>query len=201
MDLSLDTYGGEARFTAYVATPGTALGHADRVAPFRSHCTGLLPPGDRKGVEPMAARVAPGRVRAAHQSLHHLVARAARPDGAVPAAVRAGVLPVIERHAPINAWIVDDTGVPKQGTHSAGVARQHRGQLGRVDNCQVAVTLSAANDHASLPLAHRLCLPAGWANDPARRGGAGVPDDVAFQTKPAIALEQAPTNERYFFVA
>ena len=190
MDFSLDTGDGEARFAAYAGTLGAALGHADRVAPFRSYCTGLLLPGGRKSVEPMAARVEPGRVRAAHQSLHHFVAKAAWPDEAVLAAVRAEVLPVIERHGPVNAWIVDDTGVPKQGTHSAGVARQYCGQLGKVDNCQVAVTLSVANDHASLPLAHRLYLPAEWADDPARRAGAGVPEDVAFQTKPGIALDQ-----------
>ena len=124
MDLRLDTDDSEARFAAYVGTLGVALGHADRVAPFRSYCTGLLLPGDRKSVEPMAARVEPGRVRATHQSLHHFVAKAAWSDEAVLAAVRAEVLPVIERHGPINAWIVDDTGVPKQGTHSAGVARQ-----------------------------------------------------------------------------
>ena len=190
MDLSLGTEDSEARFTAYVATLGRALGHADRVVPFRSYCTGLLLPGDRKSVEPMAARVEPGRVRAAHQSLHHFVAKAAWPDAAVLAAVRAGVLPAIERHGPVNAWIVDDTGVPKQGTRSAGVARQYRGQPGKVDNCQVAVTLSVANDHASLPLAHRLYLPSEWADDTARRARAGVPEDVAFRTKPEIALAQ-----------
>lgn len=190
MDLSLNTDDGEARFTAYVGTLGAALGHADRVAPFRSYCTGLLLPGDRKSVEPMAARVEPGRVRATHQSLHHFVAKAAWADEAVLAAVRAEVLPVIAQHGPVNAWIIDDTGVPKQGTHSVGVARQYCGQLGKVDNCQVAVTLSAANDHASLPLAHHLYLPAEWADDPARRARAGVPEDVAFQTKPEIALDQ-----------
>ena len=125
MDLSLNTDDGEARFTAYAGTLGAALGHADRVAPFRSYCTGLLLPGDRKSVEPMAARVEPGRVQAAHQSLHHFVAKATWPDEAVLAAVRAEVLPVIERHGPVNAWIVDDTGMPKQGTHSVGVARQY----------------------------------------------------------------------------
>ena len=190
MDLSPDTDDGEVRFAAYVATLGKALGHADRVAPFRSYCTGLLLPGDRKSVEPMAARVEPGRVRAAHQSLHHFVAKAEWSDEAVLAGVREQVLPVIERKGPIRAWIVDDTGVPKKGTHSVGVARQYCGQLGKQDNCQVAVTLSIANDHASLPLAHRLYLPKAWADDPERRVRAGVPEEVIFQTKPAIALAQ-----------
>ena len=190
MALSPDPDDGESRFAAYVATLGKALGHADRVAPFRSYCTGLLLPGDRKSVEPMAARVEPGRVRAAHQSLHHFVANAGWPDEAVLAAVRAQVLPVIEQKGLIRAWIVDDTGVPKKGTHSVGVARQYCGQLGKQDNCQVAVTLSVANDHASLPLAHRLYLPKPWADDPERRVRAGVPEEIPFQTKPEIALDQ-----------
>jgi SRSO17 transposase len=108
----------------------------------------------------------------------------------VLAAVRAQVLPVIEQKGPVRAWIVDDTGIPKKGTHSVGVARQYCGQLGKQDNCQVAVTLSVANEHASLPLAHRLYLPQPWADDPARRSGASVPEDVVFQTKPGIALDQ-----------
>jgi SRSO17 transposase len=190
MDPSLNTDDGEARFAAYVATLGKALGHADRVAPFRSYCTGLLLPGERKSVEPMAARVEPGRVQAAHQSLHHFVAKAEWSDEAVLAAVRSQVLPVLEQRGAIRAWIIDDTGVPKKGTHSVGVARQYCGQWGKQDNCQVAVTLSVANDHASLPLAHRLYLPKPWADDPERRARAGVPDDVTFQTKPAIAPDQ-----------
>ena len=151
---------------------------------------GLLLPGERKSVEPMAARLQPGRVQAAHQSLHHFVAKADWSDAAVLAAVRAHVLPIIERRGPIRALIIDDTGIPKKGKHSVGVARQYCGQLGKQDNCQVAVSLSAANDHASLPLAYRLYVPREWVDDPARRAKAGIPDDVVFQTKPQIALEQ-----------
>jgi SRSO17 transposase len=135
------------------------LGHADRREPMHAYCTGLLLPGKRKSVEPMAARIAPQRVQAAHQSLHHFVAQAEWRDEAVLDVVRARVLPAIERHGPVQAWIVDDTGFPKKGKHSVGVARQYCGQLGKQDNCQVAVTLSLANDHASLPVACRLYLP------------------------------------------
>jgi SRSO17 transposase len=188
--LESDARGSESRFAAYVQAITSALGHADRAAPFQSYCAGLLLPGDRKSVEPMAARVQPGRVQAAHQSLHHFVAKAEWSDDTVLAAVRARVLPIIERHGPIRALIVDDTGVPKKGKHSVGVARQYCGQLGKQDNCQVAVSLSAANDHASLPIAYRLYLPHEWADDPERRAQAGVPDDVVFQTKPQIALDQ-----------
>ena len=190
VDLKSKAGGSASRFAVYVEAICAALGHADRASPFQSYCVGLLLPGDRKSVEPMAARVQPGRVQAAHQSLHHFVAKADWSDEAVLAAVRVRVLPSIERHGPIRALIVDDTGIPKKGTQSVGVARQYCGQLGKQDNCQVAVSLSVASDHASLPLAYRLYLPQEWADDPERRAQAGVPDDIVFQTKPQIALDQ-----------
>ena len=97
---------------------------------------------------------------------------------------------IIEAQGPIRAWIVDDTGFPKKGRHSIGVARQYCGQLGKQDNCQIAVSLSVANDEASLPIGYRLYLPEAWANDPHRRTKAGVPEDVTFRTKPEIALSE-----------
>jgi SRSO17 transposase len=180
----------ERRLDDYLDAIAGALGHADRVGPARAYCTGLLLPGARKSIEPLAARLAPQRVRAAHQSLHHLVAQAAWRDAAVLQVVREQVLPAIERHGPIRHWIIDDTGFPKKGRHSVGVARQYCGQLGKQDSCQVAVTLAVANDHASLPVGYRLYLPEVWAGDPARRAKVGVPEEVAFRTKPRIALEQ-----------
>ena len=180
----------ETRFEAYVEDLIAVIGHADRAAPMRDYCTGLLLPVARKSVEPIAAATEPARVSAKHQSLLHFVGKAPWPDEAVLAKVRAAVLPAIERSGPVRAWIIDDTGFPKKGKHSVGVARQYCGQLGKQDNCQVAVTLSIANDAASLPIAHRLYLPEAWANDAERRKKAGVPDDVVFQTKPGIALEQ-----------
>jgi SRSO17 transposase len=182
--------GSESRFGAYVEAITSVHGHADRAAPFRSYCAGLLLPGDRKSVEPMAARVEPGRVQAAHQSLHHFVAHADWSDVAVLAAVRARVLPIIERRGPIRALIVDDTSMPKKASTRSVWPGKYCGQLGKQDNCQVAVSLSAANDHASLPIAYRLYLPHEWIDDPARRAKAGVPDDIVFQTKPQIALDQ-----------
>ena len=99
-------------------------------------------------------------------------------------------MPAIERSGPIEAWIIDDTGFPKKGRHSVGVTRQYCGQLGKQDNCQVAVSLSLANHDASLPVAYRLYLPGDWAQDQARRDKARVPETITFQTKPEIALEQ-----------
>jgi len=181
---------GEARLEAYLDAVVGGLGHARRAASARAYCTGLLLPGERKSIEPMAARLDPAHVQAKHQSLHHVVAQAEWDDAALLAAVRAQVLPAIERHGPVAYWIVDDSGFPKQGTHSVGVARQYCGQVGKQDNCQVAVSLSVANDHASLPIAYQLFLPEVWANDQPRRDKAGVPAAIGFETKTAIALGQ-----------
>ena len=181
---------GEQRFEAYIEALVGVIGHADRASPLRDYCTGLLLPVARKSVEPLAAATAPARVSAQHQSLLHFVGQAGWSDEAVLAKVRALVLPALERSGPIRGWIVDDTAIPKKGRHSVGVARQYCGQLGKQENCQVAVTLSVANDAGSLPLAHRLYLPESWANDSERRRKAGIPDAVGFQTKPAIALDQ-----------
>jgi SRSO17 transposase len=180
----------ETRFAAYVEDLGEAIGHADRVLPLQWYCTGLLLPGERKSVEPMAARVAPDEVRSAHQSMHHLVAAAPWSDCALLAAARSYALPRIKELDPDWAWIIDDTGNPKKGQHSVGVAKQWCGVLGKQENCQVAVTLTVANQAASLPIAHRLYLPEVWANDPEKRKKAGIPEEIAFQTKQQIAVSQ-----------
>ena len=172
----------ESRFSAYVEGLVSVIGHADRASPLRDYCLGLMMPCERKSVEPMAAVTAPGRTAAQHQSLLHFVGNAAWSDEKVLAKAREMVLPAIEHHGSIEAWIIDDTGFPKKGEHSVGVARQYCGQLGKQDNCQIAVSLSAANDHASLPIAYRLYLPASWANDADRRAKAGIPEDVVFRT-------------------
>jgi len=179
-----------SRFSAYVEGLVSVIGHADRAGPLRDYCAGLMMPCERKSVEPIAAVTAPGRTGAQHQSLLHFVGNATWSDEKVLAKMREMVLPAIEHHGPIEAWIIDDTGFPKQGWHSVGVARQYCGQLGKQDNCQVAVSLSLANHHASLPVAYRLYLPEDWAGDSKRRCKTGVPEDVCFKTKPEIALEQ-----------
>src|SRR5260370_29320852 len=127
------------RFEQYVSLIAQQLGHSDRVELFRGYCTGLLLPVHRKSVEPMAAHLAPTRVRSEHQRLHHFVADAAWADDAVLSAVRDYVLDeVVPRAREAEALLIDDTGVPNQRTHSVGVARQYCGQVGKQDNCQVA---------------------------------------------------------------
>src|SRR6266849_5176985 len=180
----------ESRFTRYVEGLVSVIGHADRAGPLQDYCLGLVMPWERKSVEPMAAITAPGRTAAQHQSLLHFVGEGGWCDDDVLGKVREMVLPQIERHGPIEAFIIDDTSFPKKGRHSVGVSHQYCGQLGKQANCQVAVTLSLANHGASLPVAYRLYLPKAWAEDDARRCKAKVPEDIAFKTKPEIALDQ-----------
>src|ERR1700759_1556840 len=180
----------EARFAAYVEGLSSVIGHADRTGPLRDYCTGLMLPGEAKRVEPMAARTAPARTAAQHQSLLHFVGVATWADERVLAKVREMVLPAMTKDGPIEAWIIDDTSFPKQGKHSVGVHHQYCGQLGKQANCQVTVSLSIANHCASLPVAYRLYLPQDWSKDRARRKKAGVPKEIKFKTKPEIALEQ-----------
>ncbi len=178
------------RFEQYGEVIATALSHADRRMPSQWYLKGLMLPGGRKSVEPMAARVNPQNVRSTHQSMHHLVADADWSDRALLAAVAAQVLPALMKKSTVCHWIVDDTGFAKKGTHSVGVARQYCGRLGKTDNCQIAVSLSIANEHGSLPMAYQLYLPEEWAQDAARRKKVGVPDSIVFQTKTALAMAQ-----------
>ena len=180
----------EKRFAAYIEGLANAAGHEDRHVPLKNYCKGLLLPGERKSIEPMAARLDADNVQPMRQSLHHLVAKAPWSDEVLLEQVRNYVLPVMRKQGPVVAWIVDDTGFPKKGKHSVGVTRQYCGQVGKQENCRVAVSLSVATWSSSLPIAYRLYLPKEWAEDDERREKTEVPKEVAFQTKPAIALDQ-----------
>ena len=180
----------EDRFEQYGEVIAAALSHADRRMPSQWYLKGLMLPGGRKSVEPMAARVQPQNVRSAHQSMHHLVADAHWSDQGLLAVVAAQVLPALMNKSKVCHWIVDDTGFAKKGTHSVGVARQYCGRLGKTDNCQIAVSLSIANEHGSLPVAYQLYLPEAWTQDAARRKKAGVPDQIEFCTKTALSMAQ-----------
>ena len=107
--------------------------------------------------------------------------------------VRQHVLPAMQKRGPVVAWIVDDTGFPKKGKHSVGVTRQYCGQVGKQENCRVAVSLSVTTWDSSLPIAYRLYLPKEWAEDAERRRKTEVPEEIVFQTKPEIALDQICT--------
>ena len=177
------------RFEQYMEHLAAGLGHADRHSGLRGYCTGLLLPLERKSVEPMAASIDPLHASARHQALHHFVAQAEWSDEEMLRRVAQWVVARMDFSAGA-FWIVDDTGFPKKGEHSVGVARQYCGQLGKQDNCQVAVSVSLATQTASVPVAYRLYLPQQWAGDRARRRKAGVPAQVRFATKGQIALAQ-----------
>lgn len=177
------------RFDQYMAHLSGGLGHLDRHAGLKGYCTGLMLPLARKSVEPMAARVDPLHASARHQALHHFVAKAQWSDTEVLSRVCQWVVPKMDfTHG--GWWIIDDTGFPKKGKHSVGVARQYCGMLGKQDNCQVAVSVSLACDQGSVPVAWQLYLPEDWATDPVRRLQTGVPEEVRFATKTQIALAQ-----------
>lgn len=184
--------GASERFERYMKHLAAGLGHADRHAGLKGYCTGLILPGPRKSVEPMAARIDPLHASARHQALHHFVAQAQWSDAEMLRRVAQWVVPKMDCSAG-GFWIIDDTAFPKKGQHSVGVARQYCGVLGKQDNCQVAVSISLANEQASVPVAYRLYLPKPWADDAARRRKAGVPDEVKFATKNEIALAQLET--------
>jgi SRSO17 transposase len=185
-----ETADSASRFAAFVGELTSVIGHADRARPLRDYCAGLLVSEGRRSVEPIAAVTAPAEASVQHQRLLHFIADAPWSDKPVLAKVRELVLPAIERHGPIEAWIIDDTSFPKCGSKSVGVHHQYCGQLGKQANCQVVVTLSIANHHASLPIAYRLYLPQEWAEDATCRKKARVPKAITFKTKPEIALEQ-----------
>lgn len=178
------------RFAAYIEGLAEAAGHVDRHLPLKNYCTGLLLPGERKSIEPMAARLAGDNVRRMHQSLHHVVADAPWSDEAVLDRSLDFVISAMLRRDPVVAWVVDDTGFPKKGRESVGVARQYCGQVGKQDNCRVAVSLSVTTEKASMPVAYRLYLPQSWIEDRERRKKTGVPDSIQFQTKAEISLDQ-----------
>src|SRR3981189_2554580 len=167
----------QQRFAAYLDSLAQAAEHADRVEPLKSYCKGLLLPGERKSVEPMAARLAPDHVRQTHQSLHHLVADAPWSDEALLEQVRHSVLPAMKRNGPVIAWIVDDTGFPKKGTHSVGVTHHCSEQLWKQENCRVAVSLSIATEHKSLPTTWHLYFARKWSGYRERRKKTGVPQE------------------------
>ena len=181
--------GNLAEFEHYLEHLCEVLGHVDRSTNLKDYCRGLMLPIARKSVEPLAACTDPLHVAAKHQSLHHFVAQSPWSDTAVMGRVRDWVMPALGLDSGCY-WIIDDTGFPKKGKHSVGVARQYCGQLGKQDNCQVAVSLSLASGQGSIPIAYQLYLPKDWASDPGRREAAGVPGNIAFATKPEIALEQ-----------
>jgi SRSO17 transposase len=177
------------QFEQYLTGLCELLSHKDRHERFKEYCRALMLPLERKSVEPMAAHTDAMRTRAKHQAMHHFVAKAAWSDEEMLRGVREYVSPWLGTEEACY-WIVDDTGFPKKGTESVGVAHQYCGQLGKQENCQVAVSLSLASERGSLPIAFVLYMTEGWVKDRERRKKTGVPPELEFRTKPEIALDQ-----------
>lgn len=190
MDYSMDT-DGERRLGEFFARVGNVLDNKRRRASFAMYALGLLSEGERKSMEPMAARACadPDEVDAVKQRLGHFMVDSAWSDCDVRGvAARHAVSAMVERE-PITAWILDDTGFLKQGTHSVGVQRQYTGSAGKVTNCQVAVSLSIATETEHVPIDFELYLPKSWTEDAKRRKEARIPKGLVFKTKPELALE------------
>lgn len=179
------------RLERYFQRIGDVLGEESRRGSFALYAMGLLGDGERKSVEPIAARACPdpGRVDAMHQRLLHFAVDSKWSDRDVRRAAAQYALEAMTRREPVDAWIVDDTGFLKQGKHSVGVQRQYTGSAGKITNCQIGVSLSVATRTEHLPLDFELYLPESWANDEARRREARIPPDVPFKTKPQLALQ------------
>jgi SRSO17 transposase len=177
------------KLSTYLEYLCEGLGHVNRHQPLINYCSALMLSLERKSVEPMAAAVDPHNVRSQHQSLHHFVADSKWSDRTLLDKCWAWVESRLGADE-ARYWIVDDTGIPKKGKHSAGVSHQYCGQLGKSANCQVAVSLSIATEKASLPVDYRLYLPEVWIEDSERRRSVGIPDGIHFLTKPEIALAQ-----------
>ena len=180
----------ERRFEEYVHELGAVVGHDARRRGLGDYVGGLLLPGGRKSMEPIAERLDPDNVSRRHQAIQHFVSEATWSDAAVRERVRAQVIPALRARAPVEHLIIDDTTLPKSGRHSVGVAVQYCGRIHATANCQTLVSLSLSNGHDSLPVACDLYLPESWAHDRKRRLHAGVPPTVRFRTKPEIALDQ-----------
>src|SRR6266511_1360829 len=168
------------RLAAYFADVASGLVRSEQRHNAELYARGLIWAGARKSLEPMVARLGGGKVE--YEALQHFLADSPWDPGVGDRAVAERVCAVIEPEA----WVLDDTGIPKDGRHSPGVKRQYSGTLGKIGSCQIAVSLHAVSAKGTVPLGFRLYLPEDWCQDPERRTEAKIPADVEFQTKPAL---------------
>ncbi len=171
------------RLAAYFADVASGLVRSEQRWAAEYYARGLMEAGARKSLEPMVARMGGGSVE--YEALQHFLADSPWDPAVIDRAVAERVCAVIE---PV-AWVLDDTGVPKDGKHSPGVKRQYSGTLGKIGSCQIAVSLHAVSTRGTVPLGFRLYLPEDWCQDPVRRREAKIPVDVEFQTKPTLGAE------------
>ena len=180
------------RLKNYIGNIGQVLRHAAQRASFAMYAMGILGEGERKSVEPIAARACGDRVQdvdATHQRLLHFIGPSKWNDRQVRLVAARYALAAMTQRGPVTSTIIDDTGFLKQGSHSVGVKRQYTGSAGKVTNCQVAVSMTLATQSDHVPVDMQLYLPDTWANDPDKRKEGHIPPQIQFQTKPQLALK------------
>jgi SRSO17 transposase len=188
MDGVDEELGGDApqimdRLAVYFADVASGLGRSEQRRNAALYARGLIEAGARKSLEPLVARLGGGTVE--YEALQHFLADSPWDGGIIDRAVAERVCAVIEPEA----WVLDDTGVPKDGKRSPGVKRQYSGTLGKIGNCQIAVSLHAVGQNGTVPLGFRRYLSEDWCADRERRRQAKIPAHVEFQTKPALGGE------------
>jgi len=175
----------QERLVAYMDEIASGLARVEQRRAAGLYARGLIEQGTRKSLEPVVARLGGGKVE--YEALQHFLADSPWDAEVIERSVAERVCAVIDSEA----WVLDDTGVVKDGKHSPGVKRQYSGTLGKTGNCQVTVSLHAVGRKGTVPLGFQLYLPEEWCEDVPRRRKAKIPDSVAFQTKPAIGGELA----------
>lgn len=179
-----------ARLEQFFGRIGTHLKDWRKRESFAMYAFGILGDGERKSAEPIAARACadPSEVNNVHSKLCYFLGRSEWDDRAVRLEAAQYAIEAVQKREPVTTWIVDDTGFLKQGTHSVGVQRQYTGSAGKITNCQIGVSLAVATSNEQIPVDFELYLPTTWAEDPARRAEAKIPDAVTFKTKIQLAL-------------
>jgi SRSO17 transposase len=190
METGLDS-AAVSRLTAYFERVGSHLSRREQRESFATYFFGILSDGERKSVEPIAARACgdPDGTKRSHDRLLHFLGQSPWSDQAVRREAARHAIAAMTEQAPVTTWIIDDTGFLKQGSHSVGVQRQYTGSAGKVTNCQIGVSLSVASRTEHVPIDFALYLPKTWLDSPARRREARIPTETTFKTKPELALD------------
>ena len=178
------------RLSAYLTALGQHLWDSRQRASFAMYVLGLLSELPRKNVESISTLFVsnPDEADAVHQRLLHFLGASPWPDDDVRRTAVRFALTELTRRAPLQSLIIDDTSFPKSGSHSVGVQRQYCGALGKVANCQVIVSLTAATERAHLPIDAQPYLPQKWSDSESLRKQAHIPPSVTFRSKPELAL-------------
>jgi len=173
------------RLVAFVSDVVAGLPHVRQRENALLYVRGLVEEGGRKSLWPTLFRL--GEDAARYESLQQFLADSPWEPAPLVRACAERVYP----HLEVTAWVVDDTGIPKDGTHSPGVKRQYSGTLGKIGNCQIAVSVHAVGERGTVPLGWALYLPEEWCRDEVRRRKAKIPQEVSFHTKPELAAALA----------